>query len=179
METLLAVLAVLAFTACLWVMLVVRLLRGARRRALVVRERMGLAARAHAGGPSGEVARLRRDMDRALTSARRALRAAREVDAPVGDVPPLLARLELTARSVDGELRVLDAQPDRTRLRVALPGPRSRALAVIDACASLVDGLLDAAGYRGADLAALQAECAIEAEALRAAAGLTPRAARR
>lgn len=169
METLLAVLGVLAFTSCLTGMLVVRVVRGVRRRVQLVRERLGLAARAYAGGVAGEVARLRREVDRSVTGARRALTAARAVDAPVGDVPSLLARLELAARAVDGELRMVEAQSDRARALAALAGPRSRALAVVESAASLVDGLLDAAGHRADDLAVLQAECAIEADALRAA----------
>jgi hypothetical protein len=169
METLLAVLGVLAFTSCVSVMLVVRAFRAVRRRVLVVGERLGLTARAYAGGPTGEVARLRRELDRSLAGARRALAAARSLDAPVGDVPALLSRLELTARAVDGELRMLDAHQDRSRLLASLHGTRSRALAVIEAAAALVDGLLEAAGHGGDDLAVLQAECEIEAEALRAA----------
>jgi hypothetical protein len=169
METLLAVLGVLAFTSCVTVMLVVRAARAVRRRMVVVGERVGVTARAYAGGTSGEVARLRREMDRSVAGARRALGAARAVDAPVGDVPALLARLELAARGVDGELRMLDAQRDRVRVAAQISGPRSRALAVIESAATLVDGLLEAAGHRADDLALLQAECAIEADALRAA----------
>jgi hypothetical protein len=134
-----------------------------------VGERLRLTATTYAGGTNGEIATLRRDVERSVTGARRALRAARAVDAPVGDVPALLARLELAARAVDGELRMLEAQPDRSRVSAGLAGPRSRAHAVVDSAATLVDGLLEAAGYRDEDLAVLQAECAIEADALRAA----------
>lgn len=169
METFLAVLGVLTFTSCLTAMLVVRAVRGVRRRVCALQERVGLTARAYAGGTSGEVARLRRELDRSVAGARRALAAARTVDAPVGDVPSLLARLELAARAVDGELRVLDAQPDRGLVGAQLVGPRSRAVAVIDSAASLVDGLLAATGHHADELAVLQAECAIEAGALRSA----------
>jgi hypothetical protein len=39
----------------------------------------------------------------------------------------------------------------------------------VPAVQSLVDGLLAASGYRADDLAVLQAECALEADALRSA----------
>lgn len=175
METVLAVLGVLAFTSCLTAMVVLRAVRGVRRRVRRLQERIGLAARAYARGASGEVAKLRQELDRALTGARRALGAARAVDAPVGDVPSLLARLELAARAVDGELRMLEAQPDGARVRTQLVGPRSRAQAVIDSAAALVDGLLDSAGHWSGDLAVLQAECAVESEALRAVRGASQR----
>jgi len=174
METLLAVVGVLAFTSCVTVALVVRAARGVRRRVLLARERLGLAARARTYGPAGELARLRRELERSVSGARSALAAARAVDAPVGDVPSLLSRLELVARSVDGELRMLDAQPDRSRVGAALAEPRSRALAVVDACANLVDGLLVAAGHRADELAVLQAQCAVEAVALRSARPMDP-----
>jgi hypothetical protein len=83
----------------------------------------------------------------------------------------LLARLELAARSVDGELRVVEAHPDSVRLRPAMAGARERAALVRSAAAELVDGLLGAAGYDADDLALLHTACVIEAEALRAAAG--------
>src|SRR4051794_37678871 len=132
METLLALLAVLAFISCLVVSLAVRAERAVRRRVTAARERWALTARAHVGGPAGEVARLRRELARSLAGARRALAVARAVKAPVGDVPSLLARLELAAEDVDGELRMLEAQPDRARVAGRVEGPRSRALAVMD-----------------------------------------------
>ena len=82
----------------------------------------------------------------------------------------MLARLELAARSVDGELRVIEAHPDSARLHQALAGPRERAALVQSAAAALVDGLLAAAGHDGDDLALLHTACVIEAEALRESA---------
>jgi hypothetical protein len=167
MQTLLAVLACVAFCACA-VLLVVRIvIRATRRRLRRLRERVQLVARAHGRGPDAELARLRRDLERSLGGARNALAAAQAVDAPVGDVPSLLARLELAARSVDGELRVLESQPDRNRLASALDGPRSRVVVIATSAAQLVDGLLHAAGHDSAELTLLETACAIEADALR------------
>jgi hypothetical protein len=68
---------------------------------------------------------------------------------------------------VDGELRLLEAQPDRRRVASGLAAPRSRATAVMDSAADLVDGLLHATRHADGELAAVQAACALEAEALR------------
>jgi len=106
-------------------------------------------------------------MDRAVAGARRALTAATSVGAPTGDARSLLARLELAARSVDGELRVIEAHPDSARAGPAVVGPRERAGLVRTAAAELVDGLVDAAGHDADDLALLHTTCVIEAEALR------------
>jgi hypothetical protein len=95
------------------------------------------------------------------------------VHSPVGDVPSLLARLELAARQVDAELRLLEVHPDRARAAGQLDGPRSRVRAIEAATNDLVDGLLRAAG-QGDELALLQTACAIEAEALRATPQVRP-----
>lgn len=168
MEVLLAVVATLVFMSCAVVGLALQTGRAVSRRVACVRDRARLAARSYAGGTAGEVARLRRDLERAVTAARKALAVADAIDAPVGDVPSLLARLELAAHGVDGELQLLETQPDPARVAAALDGPRGRASALTEAAGRLVDGLLDAAGSAAVDVALLQAECALEAEALRA-----------
>ncbi len=167
MGTLLAVLATLAFSSCAVVVVLRSAVRALRSRLTVLRDAAGLRARAYGVGPAAEVARLRREMERSLGGARRALAAARAVHAPVGDVRSLLGRLELAARGVDAELRVLEAQPDRSRVPAGLDTARVRAGMVTTAAAELVDGLLHAAGHRDDELALLHATCAVEAEALR------------
>jgi hypothetical protein len=167
MQTLLAVLACVAFCACAVVLVIRSAMRAAHRRLVRLRDRAQLVARAHGVGPDAELARLRRDLERSLSGARHALAAAQAVHAPVGDVPSLLARLELAARSVDGELRVLESQPDRSRVAAALDGPRSRVVVITASAAQLVDGLLHATGHDTAELTLLQTACAIEADALR------------
>jgi len=167
MGTLMAVLATLAFCSCAVVLVVRSTVRAFRRRLLGLRETAMLRARAHGVGPTAEVARLRRDMERSVGGARRAFAAAQTVGAPVGDVRSLLARLELAARSVDGELRMLESQPDRSRQSAGLAGARVRAGLVTTSAADLVDGLLHAAGHQDDELTLLNAACALEAEALR------------
>jgi hypothetical protein len=138
-------------------------------RAAELRAATALTARTYTFGPSGEVARLRRDLYRSIVSVRRALDVATATRAPVGDVPSLLARLEMAADTVDGELRLLETMRDPRQVSAALAGPRSRAQALMSAAADLSQGLLHAAGGLAVDVSWLQAECGIEAEALRAA----------
>jgi hypothetical protein len=167
MTTLLVVLATCLFAWCAVLMVVRRAVCAARRAGARLSHRAGSTLRAYGTGPAAEAARLRRDMDRAVACSRRAFAAAASVGAPTGDVRSLLARLELAARSVDAELRVVEAHPDSARLRAAVAGPRERAALVRSAAAELVDGLLDAAGHDADDLGLLHTACVIEAEALR------------
>jgi hypothetical protein len=170
----LTVVAIMALSSLCVVLLVRRAVRAARRRITRLSERARLTAHAYGVGPTAEVARLRREMERSLSGTRRALAAARAVQAPVGDVPSLLARLELAGRAVDGELRVLEAQSDASRIMTQLAGPRSRAEAISSSAAQLVDGLLHATAYDVEELSLLQTACDIEADALRPADPLRP-----
>ena len=168
MTSLVVVLATCLFAWCAVLLVVRRALRAARGVGARLSDRAHSAVLAHGTGPAAEAARLRRDMDRAVSGARRALAAATAVGAPTGDARSLLARLELAARSVEAELRVIEAHPDPARVRSAVAGPRERAALVRSAAAALVDGLVDAAGHDADDLALLHTACVIEGEALRA-----------
>ncbi len=147
----------------------VRVSRAVRRRAGAVTMRAKVVARGYAPGAMGEAARLRRELERARLSVRSGLSIARVTRAPIGDVPALLKRIEAAAVSVDAELRMVESMRDRSRMAAALEGPRSRAVALVAAADDLTAGLVAASGAGGADMSLLQAECAIEAEALRAA----------
>ena len=170
MGTLMAVLATLAFCSCAVVLVVRSTVRAVRRRLLGLREAAVLRARSHGVGPVAEVARLRRDMERSLGGARRALAAAQTVQAPVGDVRSLLAgsssrRARSTAScGCSSRSRTGPGWPP------GLAGARVRAGLVTTSAADLVDGLLHAAGHQDDELSLLHAACAIEAEALRASA---------
>ncbi len=175
MGTLMAVLATLAFSSCVVVLVVRSAVRTLRSRLGALRDAATLRARAHGVGPGAEVARLRRELDRSLGGARRALDAAAVLDVPVGDVRSLLGRLELAGRAVDAELRVLQAQPDRSRQADGLAAARVRAELVTGSAAELVDGLLHGAGHRDDELSLLHAACTLEAEALRSSRPTAPR----
>lgn len=170
MEWVLAVLGVLALTGALGVVLVMRVLRALRQRARAVADRAGLRARATLGvGASAELARCRRELAEAVTGLRRALAVAHDHDTPVGDVPALLRRLEAAAEAVDGELRVIEALRDPRRIAAVLPGPRTRAAAIIESADDLARALAEAGAGASADVATLRAECTLEAQALREA----------
>lgn len=174
METFLTALALFALSSLCIVVLVRRSVRAAQRRIRRLSDRARLTARAYGVGPAADVARLRRELERSLEGARRGLAAARAIQSPVGDVPSLLARLELAARAVDGELRVLEGQSDMARIGTQLAGPRSRAEVISSSAARLVDGLLQAAAYDVEELSLLETACAIEADALRSAGPVRP-----
>lgn len=153
----------------LTVIVVVRVSRAVRRGTRTLAERARMTSRGYAPGSMGEAARLRRDLARAQASVRAGLGVARTMHAPVGDVPSLLRRIERVATGVDAELRLVESVREAGRRSAALVAPRSRALALIAAADDLAAGLAAAAGAVAADMSMLQAECAIEAEALRAA----------
>ncbi len=150
------------------VVVMVRAVRAVRRSALAAADRVALTARSLAIGPTGELARLRRDLASSLAALHRAVGVARAGGTPLGDVPGLLARLELAAGTVDAQLRLLESLRDPARVQAGLAAPRSEALAVITSARDLADGLLASAARVVPDLAVLQAECAIESDALRA-----------
>jgi hypothetical protein len=170
----LTVVAIMALSSLCVVLLVRRAVRAARRRITRLSERARLTAHAYGVGPTAEVARLRREMERSLSGTRRALAAARAVQAPVGDVPSLLARLEHPAPPHHPHHPQHDAQSDASRIMTQLAGPRSRAEAISSSAAQLVDGLLHATAYDVEELSLLQTACDIEADALRPADPLRP-----
>lgn len=144
------------------------LLAAVRRRVVTASARARLGAKACVPGPAGEVARLRRDLVRSQEEVRHALAVARRAAAPLGDVTSLLSRLEQAGQAVDGELCLLETVREPRRVAAQLPGPRTRALALIGSAHDLADGLLAAAANVVPDVSMLQVECAIEADALRA-----------
>ena len=127
MGTLMAVLATLAFCSCVSVLVVRSVVRAVSGgwSSCGTRRPCGPGRTASARPPSWPGSGVR--WSRALGGARRALAAARVLDAPVGDVRSLLGRLELAGRAVDAELRVLEAQPDRARQAAGLAVVRVRA----------------------------------------------------
>ena len=153
------------------VVVIVQLSRAVRAGLRSVADQTRAGSRQYAIGSVGEAARLRRDLTRSHQSVRSALDAARTAQAPVGEVPALLRRLEPAVTSVGAELRMVEAMRDPERRALALDGPRSRARALINAADDLTAGLVAAASAGAADLSLLQAECAMEVEVLKAAGG--------
>jgi hypothetical protein len=166
-ELVLAVLAVLALMTCSVIAAAVLALRAARRAVAPAVDRAGVALRARSGGHVGEVARLRRDIDIAVRRGRRSLAVARAVEAPVGDVPALLDRIEAAARDLDAELRAVGSLADPARAAALLAGPRHRTRELVAAADDVAEGIALAAAPGRTDIAELRAACTAEAEALR------------
>lgn len=157
--------------AVLLAVLMVRVARRARARVGTTAERVRLGAHAAAGGPRGEVARLRLELRGSTESVRRVLAVAGASRWPVGDAPLLLLRLERAAASVDAELVAVGHERDERRAAALLPALRARVATLATSAGSLRQGLVESSLRLGADeLSALQADCAVEARALRARA---------
>src|SRR3954468_23422240 len=107
MGTAVVLLATLLFAWCAVLLLVRSAFRAVRRQAGRLSDRARSAALTHGSGPAAEAARLRRDMDRSLAGARRALAAAKSIGAPTGDSRLLLGRLQPAAPAVGGQPGVL------------------------------------------------------------------------
>jgi hypothetical protein len=167
MEWLLGVVAVLVVLFCTFVGLTVLALRAVGRAVVPMVERAGLALSARAPGASGDVARLRRDLDEAVRRGRRALVVAKALGSPVGDAPSLLNRIETAAADASGELRAISAVADPGRRATLLSSAKLRVAALVEATDDLAEALARGAAEARFDLGELRADCAAEAEALR------------
>lgn len=119
-------------------------------------------------GPGGEVARLRLELRTSIDSTFRALEEGRREDASLAEASGLMARLNDHARALDAELRLLEGEPDRERVRSLLPALADRARGIIQGADSLRWAAQDRAHQFAADdLAALTHDIAIESAALK------------
>ena len=156
-------------SAALVVLTVLRAVRQAQLRMQDGVDRARLRARSYGIGPAAEVARLRLELAAAIHDVRRALACAVTARVPVGDAPSLVRRLDSAAAGVDAELRTAGLERDPARLAAVLPILRSRAAAVTASASSVRRGLLQSSLRVGdAELRALGADCAVEAQALSA-----------
>ncbi|MFZ5852358.1 MAG: hypothetical protein ACOYY2_13325 [Actinomycetota bacterium] len=89
-------------------------------RKLARQARLLLEEQTAATGAHAAVIQWRRILDNAVDLTRRALRAARDADAPTADLEELLARLVATATALDRELALLALEPDAGRVDYAL-----------------------------------------------------------
>lgn len=169
MEALLVVLVVLLLCGAAVAALVAVGLVKAARAASARAERVALKARTMTGsGVGAEIARHRLALRDSLDSTRGVLAAAHREDRQVGDAVQLLDRLEQHGRELEGELRLLEREPDRARAGERLHDLAERA----DRLRGAADQLRWSAQerqHRFADdeLTRLTQECADEAEALR------------
>ncbi|MFE9423397.1 hypothetical protein ACFYNO_10595 [Kitasatospora sp. NPDC006697] len=119
-------------------------------------------------GPAGELASLRLGLRSSLGGTREVLERGLHADAQLGESLGLLARLEAHAAELDGELRMLEREPEPARITAKLPELRERAGRITGSAESLRWAAQDRAHRFAADeLSRLSEEIATEAGALR------------
>lgn len=119
-------------------------------------------------GVAADVAQLRIDLRTAIDATFAALDSRRPDDAALAEAASLLARLNDHARALDGELKLLEREPDKSRIASRLPELTTRVHHVTHSADSLRWAAQDRAHHAGADdLASLADQIAIESAALR------------
>jgi hypothetical protein len=122
-------------------------------------------------GPRRQVACLRRDLHAAAAATGEAVAVVKAAGGAVGDLPRLARRLGRTARTLDAELRLLAAEPDRDELARVLPAARARVADVSRVALAIRRAATAGLGAEtAAELAPLQAE--VEREVLALDAGV-------
>jgi hypothetical protein len=120
------------------------------------------------GGAHGEVARLRAEVRSALAASRRVLASGAAEDTQLTESLGLLGRLDGHADELDGELRLLEREPDPARVQARLAVARERAERIVHMASSLRWAAQDRMHrFADDDLALLGEECEAEAGALR------------
>lgn len=141
--------------------------RGLERRTAQARrvvEDQKLRARRYARpGEIGELTQLRLDLRTAIDSTTASLDGS-----GLAEAEALLARLNDHARSLDGELKLLEREPDKARITAQLPSLTERTQRITHSADSLRWAAQDRARHTTSDeLADLAREVDMEATALR------------
>ncbi|MFF8099245.1 hypothetical protein ACF07S_05565 [Streptomyces sp. NPDC016640] len=119
-------------------------------------------------GAAGEVAQLRLKLRTAMRATQDALEAASAEDASLKESLDLFQRLSAHGHELDGELRRLESEPDRTTLAARLPGLRERTERITTSADSLRWAARDRAHrFAEDDLDSLSEQIDMEAGALR------------
>ncbi|MEO3768075.1 hypothetical protein [Streptomyces sp. B8F3] len=128
------------------------------------------ARRAVQPGAAGDIAGLRLSLRNSIDSTRRELEHAVQGDPGLRESIGLLDRLHEYARQVDGELRHLEREPEKSRVAERLPELRSRAERIAQSANSLRWAAQDRARHTAEDedgLDALTSQIDLETGALR------------
>jgi hypothetical protein len=142
--------------------------RGTAQARRVVEDNRLRARRYTLTGPAGDVAQLRLDLRASVDSTFAALEANRAADPALSEAAALFARLNDQARALDAELKLLEREPDRSRLAERLPALTERTRSVTRAADSLRWAAQDRARHFADDeLTTLSRDIQIEADALR------------
>ncbi|MDH6705538.1 putative membrane protein YgcG [Kitasatospora sp. MAA19] len=119
-------------------------------------------------GPPGQIAAVRLGLRTSLDGTRQVLESGLPQDGQLGEALALLTRLDTHAAELDGELRMLEREPDTARIAAKLPELRERAERITHSAETMRWAAQDRM-HRFADdeLSRLSQECESEAGALR------------
>ncbi|MFE7229846.1 hypothetical protein ACWCRF_04160 [Streptomyces sp. NPDC002405] len=119
-------------------------------------------------GPGGELAQLRLTLRTSMRATQDALYAGVHEDESLKESIALFERLSVHGRELEGDLRRLEADPDRTTLTERLPALRERTRRITESADSLRWAARDRARrFADDDLDTLSAQIDVEAGALR------------
>ncbi|GLW45694.1 hypothetical protein Stsp02_13560 [Streptomyces sp. NBRC 14336] len=119
-------------------------------------------------GPQAELAQLRLKLRTSMRATQDALHAGVAEDESLKESLALFQRLSAHGHELDGELRRLESEPDRTTLAERLPGLRERTERIVGSADSLRWAARDRARrFADDDLDSLSAQIDMEAGALR------------
>jgi hypothetical protein len=131
-------------------------------------EETTLRARRAQPGAFGELASLRLELRASITGTGQVLDSGVENDPSLKEALGLLDRLREHARALDDELRLMEREPDRSRVAARIPELRERTERVTHSADSLRWAAQDRARqFADDDLAALGRQIEVEAGALR------------
>ncbi|MFE5585304.1 hypothetical protein [Kitasatospora sp. NPDC056531] len=119
-------------------------------------------------GPPAQIATVRLKLRTSLDGTRQVLESGLPQDGQLGEALALLTRLDAHAVELDGELRMLEREPDTARIAAKLPELRERAERIVHSAETMRWAAQDRM-HRFADdeLSRLSQECESEAGALR------------
>ncbi|MFI2608626.1 hypothetical protein [Kitasatospora sp. NPDC018619] len=119
-------------------------------------------------GPPAQIATVRLGLRTSLDGTRQVLEGGLAQDGQLGEALALLDRLDAHAAELDGELRMLEREPDTARVAAKLPELRERAERITHSAETMRWAAQDRM-HRFADdeLSRLSQECESEAGALR------------
>ncbi|MEV7024739.1 hypothetical protein [Kitasatospora sp. NPDC093558] len=119
-------------------------------------------------GPQGQISAVRLGLRTSLDGTRQVLESGLAQDGQLGEALALLTRLDAHAAELDGELRVLEREPDTGRIAAKLPELRERAERITHSAETMRWAAQDRMHRFAEDeLSRLSQECESEAGALR------------
>ncbi|MFE2720992.1 hypothetical protein [Kitasatospora sp. NPDC059327] len=119
-------------------------------------------------GPQGRISAVRLELRTSLDGTRQVLESGLAQDGQLGEALALLRRLDTHAAELDGELRLLEREPDPGRIAAKLPELRERADRITHSAGTMRWAAQDRMHRFAADeLSRLSQECESEAGALR------------